>query len=73
MTGDIMSALPDQANPLAILFGFSGLKDKIGQQLAPEFVSIVDNPIKEYGNVYNPFDFDSIPRFFSEIFDFFKC
>lgn len=60
VTGDIMSALPDQANPIAIMFGFSGLKDKIGQQLAPEFVSIVDNPIKEYGNVYNPFDFEGV-------------
>ena len=61
VSAQVLSALPAQANPLLILFGVSGLKDKMGEQLAPDFVTITDNPMKENSNVCNPFDFEGVP------------
>ena len=61
VSADVLSSLPGQANPIAVMFGFSGLKDKIGEQLAPEFVTITDHPTKEFGNSFNPFDFEGVP------------
>ncbi len=61
VSANIFSELPSQANPIAVMFGYSGLKDKIGEQLAPDFVTITDHPTKEHGNVFNPFDFEGVP------------
>ena len=46
---------------LTVLFGVSGLKDKVGEQLAPEFVTITDNPTKENGMNFQLFDFEGVP------------
>jgi PmbA protein len=61
VSSDILSALPHQADPIAVLFGFSGLKDKIGEQLAPDFVTITDNPTKNNGMNFQLFDFEGCP------------
>ena len=61
VSAQVLSALPAQAKPLLNLFGISGLKDKMGEQLAPDFVTITDNPMKEDSNVCNPFDFEGVP------------
>lgn len=61
VSADILAALPHQADPLEVMFGYSGLKDKIGEQLAPDFVNIKDNPTKENGMEFNLFDFEGTP------------
>lgn len=54
--GQVFSALPRQANPLLVLLGQSGLGDRMGEQLAPEFVNITDEGPRPNAMVATPFD-----------------
>ena len=58
--GQVLAALPRMANPFTILFGQSGLGDRMGEQLCPEFVNINDEGPRPDSMVATPFDFEGV-------------
>ena len=66
--GQIFSALPRQANPLLVLLGQSGLGDRMGEQLAPEYVNITDEGPRPNAMVATPFDSEGCATQITPIF-----
>ncbi|MFW9909854.1 MAG: TldD/PmbA family protein [Candidatus Thorarchaeota archaeon] len=58
---NILGSIPDSANPFAILIGVSPLGDKMGEKIAPEFVTVTDNPWIPNGIACNAYDFEGTP------------
>ncbi|MFX1474074.1 MAG: TldD/PmbA family protein [Promethearchaeota archaeon] len=61
VAASILGALIKGANPVQILMGNSPLKDRIGQQLGPETVTIWDDGTIPNGLGSAPFDFEGTP------------
>ncbi len=55
---NVIGDLFERANLFAVLIGMSPLGDRIGQQLAPEFLTVEDNPLYPGGLASRPFDFE---------------
>ncbi len=68
VAASILGALVKGANPLSILMGMSPLKDRIGQQLGPEMVTIWDDGAIQNGLGSAPFDFEGTPTQRTPIF-----
>jgi PmbA protein len=58
VAADVLGFIPRAANPYAIMIGQSPLGDKMGEQLAPEFVTVEDNPLIPNGLNSRAFDFE---------------
>jgi predicted Zn-dependent protease len=69
VAGGLMSNIVGMASPLAILIGQSALSDKVGEQLAPEFLSVWDNGLQPDGLETTPFDVEGTPRQNTIIFE----
>ena len=61
VAASILGALVRGANPLSIMMGMSPLKDRIGQQLGPDTVTIWDDGAMPNGLGSAPFDFEGTP------------
>ena len=61
VAGDIVAATPVAANPFSVEIGFSWLKDKIGEKIAPEFVSVYDDALLPNGLGSRSFDDEGHP------------
>lgn len=61
VAADIIAATPAAANPFYIDSGFSWLKDKIGEQIGPEFITVYDDAIIPNGLNSKPFDDEGHP------------
>ncbi|MBY9001649.1 MAG: TldD/PmbA family protein [Candidatus Heimdallarchaeota archaeon] len=61
VAGDIVAATPAAANPFSVEIGFSWLKDKIGEQISPEFVSVYDDALLPNGLGSKSFDDEGHP------------
>jgi PmbA protein len=61
VAGDLMGYTPMTANPFFIMMGLSPLGDKMGEQLAPEFVTVADDPTMPGGMESHAFDFEGTP------------
>ncbi|GAH24952.1 unnamed protein product, partial [marine sediment metagenome] len=61
VAGDIVAATPVAANPFSVEIGFSWLKDKIGEQIAPEFISVYDDALLPNGLGSKSFDDEGHP------------
>ncbi|UCE11700.1 MAG: TldD/PmbA family protein [Candidatus Thorarchaeota archaeon] len=61
VAANVIGFVPDSANPFMVLIGQSALGDKMGEQIAPEFVNVVDNPLLPGGLTSRPFDFEGTP------------
>jgi len=66
---NVIGSIPGLANPFAILIGQSPLGDKIGEQLAPDFVSVTDDPLFDGGLASRRFDWEGTPSQKTKIFD----
>ncbi|MEM2141986.1 MAG: TldD/PmbA family protein, partial [Candidatus Thorarchaeota archaeon] len=69
VAANVMASLPMSANPFMVLIGLSPLGDRLGQKLAPEFVTIDDNGRHPRGIGSRPFDFEGTPTQTTRIFD----
>ena len=61
VAADILGFTPRAANPFAVMVGTSPLGDKMGEQLAPDFVTISDDPLIPEGLASRSFDFEGTP------------
>jgi PmbA protein len=61
VAASILGALIKGANPISIMMGMSPLKDRVGQQLGPEMVTIWDDGAIPNGLGSAPFDFEGTP------------
>ncbi|MFX0013331.1 MAG: TldD/PmbA family protein [Promethearchaeota archaeon] len=68
VAADLVGKIPGMANPLMIMMGRSALGDKMGEKLAPDYVSVEDNGLQPDGLRSSPFDFEGTPRQTTPIF-----
>lgn len=61
VAADVIGHIPSLANPFAVLMGASPLGDKMGEQIAPEFVTASDDPLFEGGLASKAFDWEGTP------------
>ncbi len=61
VAADVVGIIPTSANPFMIMIGMSPLGDKMGEQLAPEYVNAVDDPRIPQGLGSSAFDFEGTP------------
>jgi PmbA protein len=61
VAADVIGQIPAQANPFQIMMGMSPLKDRIGEQIAPEFVTAYEDPLFKGGLDSTPFDWEGTP------------
>lgn len=61
VAADIIAATPGAANPFYMEIGFSWLKDKLGEQIGPEFVTVYDDALLPNGLGSRPFDDEGHP------------
>ncbi|MFX1560496.1 MAG: TldD/PmbA family protein [Promethearchaeota archaeon] len=69
VAADVIGRIPRLANPFTILIGSSPLGDKIGEQLAPEFVNAADDPLFSGGLSSRRFDWEGTPSRTTQILD----
>jgi PmbA protein len=68
VAASILGTLAESANPLLLMMGMSPLKDKIGQKLGPDSLSVWDDGRKPNGLGSAPFDVEGTPTQKSPIF-----
>ena len=68
VAASILGSLAETANPVLMMMGMSPLKDKVGEKLAPESLSIWDDGRMPNGLGSAPFDFEGTPTQKSRIF-----
>jgi PmbA protein len=68
VAASVLGSLAETANPLLMMLGMSPLKDKIGEKIAPDSVSIWDDGRLPNGLGSAPFDFEGTPTQKSPIF-----
>ncbi|MFW9805569.1 MAG: TldD/PmbA family protein [Candidatus Thorarchaeota archaeon] len=69
VAADVIGHIPGLANPFAVLMGASPLGDKMGEQVAPEFVTAADDPLIEGGLSSRAFDWEGTPSRTTKVFD----
>ena len=69
VAANVLGFLPESANPFAVMIGMSPLGDKMGQPLAPELVTVHDDPRFPGGLNSRPFDVEGTPTQRTTIFD----
>jgi PmbA protein len=61
VAANVLGDFPEQANPFYIMMGLSPLKDRMGEQIAPEFVTANEDPLFEGGLQSTSFDWEGTP------------
>ncbi len=61
VAANVIGYIPGAANPFLVLIGLSPLGDRIGQRLAPESVTVSDDPLHPGGLASRRFDFEGTP------------
>ncbi|TFG27438.1 TldD/PmbA family protein [Candidatus Thorarchaeota archaeon] len=61
VAADVVGSIPAQANPFQIMMGMSPLKDRMGEQIAPEFISASEDSLFDGGLSSTPFDWEGTP------------
>jgi len=61
VAANVMGFMVESANPFMVMIGMSPLGDKMGQQLGPEFVTVIDDPRMIGGLASKPFDAEGTP------------
>ncbi|MHA1221935.1 MAG: TldD/PmbA family protein [Candidatus Heimdallarchaeaceae archaeon] len=61
VAADIVAATPAAANPFSVEIGFSWLKDKIGEKIAPDFVTVYDDALLPNGLGSRAYDDEGHP------------
>jgi len=61
VAANVIGQIPDAANPFVVMIGMSPLGDKLGEQIAPEFITVTDNPWIPNGLKTRAYDFEGTP------------
>ncbi|MCK4484238.1 MAG: TldD/PmbA family protein [Candidatus Thorarchaeota archaeon] len=61
VAANVLGFMVESANPFMVLVGASPLGDKMGQQLGPEFVTVIDDARMPGGLASKPFDAEGTP------------
>lgn len=64
---NVLGGVPDAANPFMVLIGLSPLADKIGEKIAPDFLTVTDNPWIPNGLACKSHDIEGTPTQQTEI------
>ncbi|MHA2363819.1 MAG: TldD/PmbA family protein [Candidatus Hodarchaeales archaeon] len=64
---NLLGGLVKRANPLFMMFGLSPFEDRLGEQIAPEFVHVNDNALIEGGLNTSSFDMEGTPHKITEM------
>ncbi|MFW9830387.1 MAG: TldD/PmbA family protein [Candidatus Thorarchaeota archaeon] len=68
VAASVLGSLVETANPLLMMLGMSPLKDRIGEKLGPDILSVTDDGRMPNGLGSAPFDFEGTPTQESPIF-----
>lgn len=69
VAAEVIGSIPDLANPFSIMMGMSPLKDRMGEQIGPEFITAKEDPLLEGGLASTPFDWEGTPSRTIDIID----
>ncbi len=69
VAANLLGQLAESANPLLMMLGSSPLKGRLGAQLGPEVLSVVDDPSIAEGLGSRPFDDEGVPCRRVKVFD----
>ncbi len=61
VAANVLGQVAGGANPLMMMLGLSPLSDRLGQQLGPPSLNIMDDPMMEEGLGSRPFDDEGVP------------
>ena len=61
VAANVLGRIPGQANPFSIMTGTSPLKDKLGEQIAPEFITAYEDSLFPGGINSSAFDWEGTP------------
>jgi PmbA protein len=61
VAADVIGSIPGLANPFYIMMGMSPLQDKMGEQIAPDFVTASEDSLFPGGIQSTPFDWEGTP------------
>ncbi|MHA1771515.1 MAG: TldD/PmbA family protein [Candidatus Thorarchaeota archaeon] len=61
VAADVLGFVPGAANPFYVMIGISPLADRMGQSIAPEHVTVCDDPTMPEGLGSRSFDFEGTP------------
>jgi len=61
VAANVLGAIPEMANPFYIMMGMSPLQDRMGEQIAPEFITASEDPLFNGGLSSTPFDWEGTP------------
>ena len=61
VAANVLGGIPENANPFYIMMGMSPLQDKMGEQIAPEFITAYEDPLFDGGLGSTPFDWEGTP------------
>ena len=61
VAANVLGRIPGQANPFSIMTGTSPLKDKLGEQIAPEFITAHEDSLFPGGINSSAFDWEGTP------------
>jgi len=68
VAANLLGQLAESANPLLMMLGASPLKGRLGAQLGPEGLSVVDDPDMAEGLGSRPFDDEGVPTRVVDLF-----
>lgn len=61
VAANVLGGMPELANPFYIMMGLSPFADKLGEQIAPEFITAYEDPLHDGGLSSTPFDWEGTP------------
>jgi PmbA protein len=61
VAANVIGSIPSRANPFSIMMGMSPLQDKMGEQIAPDFVNASEDSLLPGGINSAPFDWEGTP------------
>jgi PmbA protein len=69
VAADVMGGIPSLANPFSIMMGMSPLQDRMGEKIAPEFITAYEDSLIPGGLDSTPFDWEGTPSQTTKIVD----
>lgn len=69
VAASVIGEIPELAHPILVMMGLSPLGDRIGEQIAPEFVTASDDPLYAGGLASRVFDWEGTPCRTTKIID----
>jgi PmbA protein len=69
VAANVLGSIPELANPFYIMMGLSPLQDRMGEQIAPEFITAYDDSLYNGGLNSTPYDWEGSPSRTTKIVD----